>query len=165
MRRDLGRPHPFAHERMGFIVCRTGAIDGGYTLLAERYLAVEDQDYDDDPRVGAMMGSAAIRKALQLAYRELASMVHVHQHEHRGIPRFSAIDIRESAKFIPDFFKVSREVPHGTLVLSHDAMMGMAWCTTTRAPSPMTELSVIGRPLSTWRALDVSALVTTKLSG
>jgi hypothetical protein len=163
-RSDLARPHPFAHERVGFIACRVGAIEGGYTLLAERHLPVADEDYDDDPRVGAMMGSAAIRKALQVAYRDQVSMVHVHQHEHRGVPLFSSIDLRESAKFIPDFFKVSKDVPHCALVLSRDAMAGMAWSPNTRTPRPITELSVIGRPLSIWRTSDVAAIITTKFS-
>lgn len=164
VRCDLARPHAFAHERVGFIACRVGAIEDGFTLLAERYLAVAGEDYEDDPRVGAMLGSAAIRKALQVAYRDQVSMVHVHQHEHRGVPRFSSIDLRESAKFVPDFFKVCKDVPHGALVLSCDGMAGIAWSPTTHAPTPMTELTVVGRPLSVWRARDVCTLGTTKLS-
>jgi hypothetical protein len=164
IRADLTRPHAFAYERVGFIACRVGEIENGFTLLAERYLPVADEDYEDDPRVGAMMGSAAIRKALQVAYRDQVSMVHVHQHEHRGVPRFSSIDLYESAKFVPDFFKVCKDVPHGTLVLSQDAMVGMAWNPSTRARCAMTELSVIGRPLSIWRTRDVAAIVSTKFS-
>lgn len=67
---DLDRKHAFAAERVGFIACRTARADGGMLLLAQEYLAVADEDYeyDPDPAVGAMMGPAAIRKALQHAY-------------------------------------------------------------------------------------------------
>jgi len=65
-----------------------------------------------------MVGSAAISKALEIAYGSKASMFHVHLHEHLGTPRFSPTDTRESAKFVPDFFKVAPGMPHGAIVWS-----------------------------------------------
>jgi hypothetical protein len=93
VRQDLHRAHPFAAERVGFIVCRAGRLmDGGLVILGAGYEAVADEDYLDDPTVGAMMGPAAIRKALQRAYNagaEDCSIFHVHMHGHPG--RVSAI--------------------------------------------------------------------------
>ena len=88
----MDRPHPFAAERVGFLACRAGRLDGGgIVILAADYDPVADEDYVDDLRVGAMMGPAAIRKALQRAYndgRGDLSLFHVHMHEHSGLPGF-----------------------------------------------------------------------------
>src|ERR1039457_4241238 len=79
---DLSRPHGCAAERVGFISCRVGPLSGGGTvILAQGFHTVADADYLDDPHVGAMMGPAAIRKALQLAYNQPFSMFHVHRSE------------------------------------------------------------------------------------
>lgn len=69
VRGDLHRLHAFAAERVGWLVCRAGRLaDGGLVILASGYDAVADEDYVNDPSVGARIGPAAIRKALQRAY-------------------------------------------------------------------------------------------------
>lgn len=150
--KDLSRSHPFAAERVGFVACAVGTLDGGHLLLASSYHPVADADYEDDPRVGAMMGSAAIRKALQFAYNQPVAMLHVHRHEHRGRPEFSPVDISESAKFVPDFWKVRPKLPHGMLVLSKNAATGAWWDPATKAVNYMDEVTVIGRPIMTYRS-------------
>ncbi|MDQ0080986.1 hypothetical protein J2W35_001323 [Variovorax boronicumulans] len=146
---DLSRPHPYAHERVGFIACSTADVQGGLLLLADEYLLVADEDYVNDRSVGAMMGPAAIRKALEYAYgRSNVAMLHVHRHEHRGVPGFSKVDLSESAKFVPDFWKVRPGVPHGIVVLSFDAMNGLVWDPTTQRPQRIEQMAVIGRPMS-----------------
>lgn len=160
---DLSRPHAFAHERVGFISCRVGQLEGGFVLLADHYDPVADEDYEDGHEVGAMMGSAAIRKALQAAYRDRLSMVHVHRHEHTGVPRFSRIDLSEGAKFIPDFWKVRPELPHGMIVLSQDALTGVAWDPVSKQRFPIQEAASIGRPMSIWRIKHVSAPAAAEL--
>ena len=127
VRRDLVRPHPFAAERVGFISIRVASARHGLVLLAEGYHPVADDDYVDDPTVGAMMGQEAIRKALNVALLQPVGMIHVHMHEHRGRPSFSKIDRREQIKFVPDFFKVNPRMPHGAIVLSHDRAIGRIW--------------------------------------
>ena len=141
IRADLRRPHPFAHERVGFISAKAGALPAdGVTILAVDYHPVADDHYLNDPRVGAMMGSAAISKALEIAYGAKASMFHVHLHEHAGTPRFSSTDTRESAKFVPDFFKVAPKMPHGALVWSHDRAVGRCWLPATRQPVELSDV-------------------------
>ncbi len=146
---DLDRRHVFAAERVGFVACKTARIDGGLLLLGSEYMPVANEDYEDDsdPAIGAMLGAAAIRKALQHAYFNDVAMLHVHRHEHTGVPRFSPVDLRESAKFVPDFWKVRRGVPHGTLVLSHDALFGLCWDPVSGKPEPINQISIIGSPL------------------
>lgn len=147
---DLDRTHAFAHERVGFLSCKPAAIDGGLLLLANAYHPVADGDYEDVRGYGAMMGPAAIRKALQLAYGANVSMIHVHRHDHHGQPGFSPTDVRENAKFVPDFFKVRSKLPHGAVVMSHDAMAGEIWEPETMRRRPIDELAIVGRPSWFW---------------
>jgi hypothetical protein len=148
IRTDLLRPHPFAAERVGFISCRVAETHGGIVALAEGYHPVDDEDYLDDQTAGAMMGPAAIRKALQLAYGDRVSMFHVHMHQHSGLPWFSGLDLRENAKFVPDFWNVRPEFPHGALVLSSDSIAGLCWLTPRKKPVRITEFTVVGTPMS-----------------
>lgn len=147
IRLDLERPHAFAAERVGFISCRAGRVNDGLVLLAHQYHPVEDGDYVDNPHVGAMMGSAAIRKALQYAYTNEVGMFHVHQHPHAGLPGFSRLDAKEISKFAPDFFHVRPAMPHGAIVLSLDSAYGLCWMPTTAKPILINEYVFVGSPM------------------
>lgn len=147
---DLSRPHRFAHERVGFVACKTAALQDGLLVLAESYRPIHDDDYEDDRTVGAMMGPGAIRKALQFAFQNPVAMFHVHRHEHRGQPGFSRTDARESAKFVPDFWKVRPSLPHGAIVLSLDGIAGSWWDPATRQIQPIDEFAILGRQLLQW---------------
>lgn len=127
VRRDLARPHAFAAERVGFITIKAAHARDQLVLLAHGYHPVADEDYVNDPRVGAMMGQEAIRKGLELALFNQVGVFHVHMHEHKGPPGFSRLDLQEQLKFVPDFFKVRPEMPHGAIVLSHDHAAGRVW--------------------------------------
>jgi hypothetical protein len=155
VRRDLERPHPFAAERVGFFTCRAGHLmDHGLLVLAGGYDPVADDDYLRDPRVGAMMGPAAIRKALQRAYnngQEDIGMFHVHMHDCRGYPGFSSTDLTESAKFVPDFYNVAPRMPHGTVVLSRDRAAGLCWLKQTEKFIEISRFSSVGGPLQIWK--------------
>jgi len=148
VRADLKRPHPYAAERVGFISCRVGALPaGGVVVLAHDYLPVPDEDYIQDDTVGAMMGPAAIRMAMQYAHKQSAGMFHVHMHDHRGAPWFSQIDLSEYAKFVPDFWNVRPEMPHGALVLSLDSVAGACLIQTTRKMVRISNITIVGAPL------------------
>jgi len=155
VRADLRRPHPFAAERVGFLLCRAGLLDcGGAVVLAAGYHAIEDGDYLEDPRVGAMMGPAAIRKAMQRAYNGGAqdiALFHVHMHDHLGLPGFSRVDVTESMKFVPDFFNAVPLMPHGAIVLSADRAIGLCWRARTVKPIPIDRFSTVGAPLRAWK--------------
>jgi hypothetical protein len=140
-------PHSFAHERVGFLSCRVAATVNGMLVLAGDFHPVRDTDYLEDHSVGAMMGPAAIRKALQLAYNNACSMFHVHCHEHKGRPGFSGTDFRETAQFVPDFFNVQPALPHGALILSTDSAVGLCWTGQTNLPLPLAKISFVGEVL------------------
>jgi hypothetical protein len=143
VRGDLARPHAFAAERVAFISIRATSTADSLVFLAEGYHPIADEDYLDDPTVGAMMSQEAIRKALDIALLQQAGMVHVHMHEHMGRPTFSRTDRREQPKFVPDFFKVRPQMPHGAVVLSHNMAAGRVWLNPTNSVS-ISEFNVTG---------------------
>lgn len=152
IRHDLARQHPFAHERVGFISAGLSSMGPDILMLARAYRPVADDEYLNDPSVGAMMGPEAIRKALQWAMEEGHAMLHVHTHGGHGVPGFSSVDLRENAKFVPDFHKVAPKSAHGALVLSDTAARGQVWLNRSRSPVPIDAFVETGASLRNWRA-------------
>jgi hypothetical protein len=151
IRGDLRRPHAFAHERVGFISAGLSESDEGLLVLAQSYRPVADEDYMEGTGAGAMMNAAAIRKALQWAMSERVAIFNVHSHGGRGVPRFSPFDLRESAKFVPDFFKLAASRAHGAIVLSKDAAFGKIWFDVKRAEF-ISRYTEVGVPIRKWSA-------------
>jgi hypothetical protein len=147
---DLRRRHPFAYERIGFIAAGLSWCDAGLLIFACDYRPVEDGDYLRDPSVGAMMGPDAIRKAMQWTMTEDCALLHVHEHSGRGVPNFSSVDLKENAKFVPGFFNVSPQCPHGAIVLSHDAARGQLWLAKSARPIEIDRFTIVGAPLKSW---------------
>lgn len=147
IRNDLRRTHPFAAERVGFLTCRIGSIDNGFVLLGQHWHEVIDDDYINDSSVGAMIGGSAFRKIFQYGYNNRVSILHVHLHDHDGIPNFSSVDQRESSKFVPDFWNVRPDFPHGALVLSNNSLVGKCWYPKRSMPMPISEVRIIGSPI------------------
>lgn len=150
IRADLGRRHPFAYERVGFILAGVARTASGVLILAQEYRSVADEDYLPDTSVGAMMGPEAIRKAMEWALMKKLSIFHVHSHGGRGIPGFSAVDARESAKFVPDFLKVAPGMIHGAVVLSDDAAIGRFWVFGECGPQAVNAFVEVGMPMRKW---------------
>lgn len=152
VRRDLVRPHQFAHERVGFITVKAAAGADHVALLAQDYFPVDDGDYVNDRTVGAMIGQEALRKSLDLALLNPVGVFHVHMHL---LPEqrlwFSRIDLSEQRKFVPDFFKVRPEMPHGALVLSPQSAAGIVW-THSHDAQPIGEFDTVGAHLKVTKA-------------
>jgi len=154
IRVDLARPHPFAFERVGFLVCKVAETKPrGINVFPYDYLEVEDEDYLNDVSVGAMMGPEAIRKALRFAYKNPVAMFHVHVHDHCGPPWFSDIDLRENGNFVPDFWHVRPAFPHGALVLSRDSLSGLSWMPGGKKPFRISSFNIVGFPTTLIRDL------------
>lgn len=151
VRSDLMLPHPFAHERVGFITARAARGLDHLVLLAENYHPVTDDDYLPDPTVGAMLGQEALRKALELALLTPVSVLHVHMHMLGRRLWFSNIDLREQRRFVPDFFKVRPNMPHGAIVLSPQSAAGRVWLAPEQIV-PIAEFNVIDAKLQLTRS-------------
>lgn len=149
LQHDLDRLHSFASERVGFISVRAATAHRNLILFPETYYPVADSDYMDDRTVGAMMSQEAIRKALEIALLQRVGIIHVHKHDHRGTPAFSPIDLREQIKYIPDFFTVRPDMPHGAIVLSRNGAFGRVWMSPKRIIE-ISEFYVIGSKVKVW---------------
>lgn len=144
--RDMDRPHPIAHERVGYVSCACSELpDFGLLILAEEYHPVADENYIDLPPAGATINSAAIRQAMTIAFSKKAAIFHIHRHEHLGRPHFGKLDKRENSRLVPDFFKVSRNKPHGAIVLSHDGINGACWLGPDMGPFDISAFSLVGQ--------------------
>jgi hypothetical protein len=152
IRADLRRPHAFAHERVGFIAAGLAAAHDDLLILAREYRPVLDAEYIPDSSVGAMISAEAIRRARQWAMNDRAAIFHVHTHGGRGIPAFSGIDIRENAKFIPNFVSVAPHAVHGAIVLSDTAAFGQVWLGREAPQLFVGRFTEVGIPVHTWRA-------------
>jgi hypothetical protein len=147
VRQDLRRPHPFAHERVGFLTAGVADLGDRLLLLIRDYTPVADADYEIDRKVGAKIGSAAMRKAVQSAYRPAVALMHVHTHGGRGKPGFSGVDLNSAKEFVPGFFETTPRMPHGLLVLSNDAAHGLLWLSGDRPPVTIDQFQRIDAPL------------------
>ena len=150
VRQDLRRRHRFAHERVGFITAGLGTFADGVMAIARDYRPVDDADYVDTPGVGAMMAPEAIRKAQERALFARDAIFHVHSHGGRGVSAFSGVDLRENARFVPDFLKVAPHALHGAIVLSDDAALGQCWLTRGDPPVPLRDFTVVGPVTVKW---------------
>jgi hypothetical protein len=149
--RDLRRPHAHAAERVGFIAVRAAGLRDGLLLLAQDYYPVDDRDYVRDNSVGALIGAAGLRKALEIALLNPVGIFHVHAHEFAFGRRhwFSPTDLDEQDNFVPDFFKVNRKMPHGAIALGpHRTAVGRVWLAPTTT-FPIAEFGYAGHHLMT----------------
>jgi hypothetical protein len=144
VRKDLDRAHPYAAERVGFLIGRCTRSRSGIIIFGSRYESVPDAGYVEDHSVGAMMNQRTITAAMQIAYSEKVPIFHVHTHFGKGKPKFSGIDLRENAKFVRAFINVCPEYPHGALVLSDTDMSGLCWLPGSSKPRRIDQFTVVG---------------------
>ena len=147
MRADLRRPHPFAYERVGFILARKEQADVALNIFATSYQPIPDAQYMNDPNVGAKIGADALRGIMQKAYQSKDCIMHVHLHEHSGPPRFSKTDRFGYNQMIPSFHNIGGAAVHGGMVFSFDSAIGLIWISKSSEPLPVNKLSIIGYPL------------------
>ena len=153
MRADLDRHHEFAYERVGFMLAAATQTDSGLLLMVQDYRPVADEDYERSAKVGAQIGSNAMRKAIQAAYRPNRSLLHVHTHHGRGTPHFSSVDLTSAEKFVPSFFNPIPKMPHGLIVLSDDSAAGRLWIGDDRTPTAISQFIRVGAPYRRdWRS-------------
>lgn len=151
IRADLARPHPFAAERVGFVETALAVPEydetAGAVVVATNYETVPDTHYVDDPLVGARIGTAAIRSAMQRALDAHRGCLHVHAHAGRGIPRLSATDARDLPRLVEAFRSVVPNEAHGVLLLSADEAAAWLWLPGEAAWCPADLVASVGRPM------------------
>lgn len=130
-----------------FFSVAVGRIDPDrLLLLIPNYHTIPDEDYIDDPRAGARIGSAAIRAALQRILDCEFGQLHVHLHEHKGSPRPSTMDMRETPRLIESMVATDATRAHGAVILSHDSAWAKIWVPGIKQPVLATKITVVGFP-------------------
>jgi len=149
--RDLARPHPFAAERVGFVMGKLGSLEGGGKLvLLTTYHPIPDDQYLKDRSVGARIGPEAMTWAMQAVYHGRPGhegIFHIHLHEHRGVTAMSAVDRREIPMLIPGFQSVGKDAAHGIIILSKDHGSGWVWLPSSDKPVLAGTMVVLGTPV------------------
>ena len=142
---DLRRQHPFAYERVAFLLCKQTSVPSGLLLLAYKYIPIRDDQYIEDHTVGAKFDSSAIRDGMQAALSEGAAALHVHLHDHVGRPHMSRTDVREMQALMPCFVNLCPERVHGALVFSVSAAVAKVWGTHLPAEgTPVSKITSVG---------------------
>lgn len=148
---DLKRPHAFAAERVGFALGRIGSLSNGRALvLLTQYHSLPDDQYIDDPTVGAMIDREAMTWAMQAAYYGRATregVFHVHLHDHDGETGMSPTDFREIPKLMPGLQSVGRDAAHGIVILSRNHGSCWVWLPGSTGPVRAVSVSIIGAPI------------------
>jgi hypothetical protein len=126
MLEDLKRPHSFAYERVGFLYATTSVLpDGTRLVLCNNYHAVADEDYIEDDSVGAKIGSAAIRGAMQKINDGRCGGFHVHLHDHSGLTSPSGTDKEGLPPVVQSLANIGKTEVNGMLILSRDSFYAM----------------------------------------
>lgn len=147
VREDLARPHPFAAERVGFLTTSLKRYNDEDLVLVTDYHPVADEDYVDDPTVGARIGERVIDAAIARAADDGRGVFHVHAHLGSGLPRLSRTDLRELPGLIRPLRIVGKQQAHGIFLLSDDSATAWTWLPGERDPLVPDRISVAGRPM------------------
>lgn len=144
---DLKRSHDFAYERVGFLSTKSLLLyDNNYLIIATDYTPVDDEDYIDDPNVGAKINSTAIRKAMQSVLDNEGGCFHVHLHEHNGKPLPSFTDKNSLPKVVESFSNISSKQANGFLILSNDGFYTEVKLDSQKGIYHANSISVVGYP-------------------
>jgi len=147
LRHLLMQPHPFAFERVGFIFTRlTRCGDGELLVLVTAYEHVPDDDYINDPNVGARINSAVIRRTMQRALNTGEGAFHVHIHDHHGATGPSYTDKQELRPMMQSIRNAAPQSAHGLLILSRDAAWAEALTPNSLQFQKIAKISVVGFP-------------------
>lgn len=110
---DLLRYHPFAFERVGYLL---GEIQEGYLVINE-WISFEDSFYEENKEVGARLGTEAMTILMRKAFSTKKLFFHTHLHDFQDVPSFSGVDMRSLLEVTPSLFDFSGNGPHGAFLI------------------------------------------------
>lgn len=143
---DLGRPHSFANERIGFARIKSGNLGAAnQLLLMVDYWDVPDEQYLPDEFAGARINSNAIRNAMQVALSTGDGVMHVHMHDFAGFPEFSQLDRAEIPRLVQSLVYANSKAPQGMLLLGHNCAAAEVMMPGAKL-IPVDKISVVGQP-------------------
>lgn len=146
---DLQRPHDFAYERIGFLYAKTvPTADNSKLVLGFEYIPVDDENYIDDPTVGAKINATAIRKAMQGSLDMDCGCFHVHMHKHKGKPFPSLTDSKSNPGLISGLSNAASKYANGVIILSNDGFYTEVKIDGIKKPIEASAISVVGDSLA-----------------
>lgn len=147
--KDLDRPHSFAYERVGFVFGRIGNKgQSDELIILNRYLSVDDNNYEKNKRVGASINSRAIRDVMQKALNDSVCVFHVHLHYGTGRPGLSRTDKEGITPLIPSFQAVCPLQKHGILLFNEDSISAWVLSQNKKSFLKVDKVSIIGYPIN-----------------
>lgn len=120
---DLSRPHPFAFERVGYLL---GENRNGILILNE-WISFDDSHYEENEDVGARVGADGMTLLIKKAFSEKKLFFHTHLHDFQDIPSFSGVDMRSLMEVTPSLFDFSGTGPHGALLIGRKSSRIIWW--------------------------------------
>lgn len=149
MRGDLLRGHAFAAERVGFARAVMGSTVDGKIVLLQSYWSIQDNQYIDDPEVGARINTGAIRDAMQdiLTGEGRYGLFHIHLHNLPGRTRMSRTDALEIPKLVKSFRNIRQDVPHGLLILTPNHAYAQVLLPGSNSFQEVSKTTIIGYPM------------------
>lgn len=143
---DLLRRHPFAGERIGFLLCRSLSIGRKKIFLGFDYRPVRDSDYILDETVGARINGNAIRMAMGLAIEHRCSVFHLHTHGRLSSPSPSGTDLAECPGIARSIRHAFPQAPHGWLILGQEGVFAEVLVGNARV-SKFRKMCLVGLPM------------------
>ena len=104
-----------------------------------------DDQYVDDPRVGARISEQAIDDAYARASADDVGVFHIHAHWGKGLPRLSSTDEDELPHLVRPMTAIGKDQAHGIFLLSDDACKAWVWRSGERDPVVAELITVVGR--------------------
>jgi molybdopterin/thiamine biosynthesis adenylyltransferase len=164
MMADLKRTHLFAAERVGFFSTTSTSAGSSFDIITVTgYNSVPDEDYIDDPSVGAKINSNAIRSVMQRIISTGHGAIHVHLHEHTGKPSPSFTDLDSLPNLAKSFLNANPKTACGYLIMSKDNFFCSLYQAGTSNIIPVAQMTVVGYPMEFYFPNKQSKFVNTEM--
>ncbi len=151
---DLGRPHPFAYERVGFLYGRYSSAADLPLVLATEYVPLADERYIRDRSVGAKINSDAIFEAHDRTKRTGMCCLHAHAHgTGPGATWFSGVDLNTLRRMGPSLRRMAPSAAHGGIVATGTTASALLWVPGQGDGEPAT-VAIVGFPTLIHRGLN-----------
>ena len=150
IRADLIRPHEFAGERAGFCFARSKVLFKEEIIIClNDYKTIADEDYIDNPEVGAQFGERPINEAIGHGFEHRKSVFHVHMHEFSSSdPQFSWTDLEGLPPIAESCSRIIQDEVHGLLLLSRSNLNALVWLPNESTPVLVDQITVGGSPMN-----------------
>lgn len=146
MNNDLHRPHPFAMERVGFFSTNILKIGLKFTIITvTAYHSVPDDQYINDPHVGAKISSSTIREAMQRILSTGHGCLHVHLHGFDPSPSYT--DLNSLPEVAKAFHNANPEKASGYAIFGRDSFCCEINIGNTYTPFRVDQMNIVGYPM------------------